>query len=103
MTRKIDSRGSDHPPSNKRLGISQAGHAVGGADTWEVTDPVLSGSEHTATLLGDRGALVVGGNVGPVSGYESSSAEIYALELPPASLAVQAPAPVPPSFRQGQR
>ncbi len=72
------------------------------SNTWEFTDPVLSGNEHTATLLGDGGVLVTGGNVGPVSGYELSSAEIYAVEPqppqpPPVSPVVQEAALAPPS------
>jgi N-acetylneuraminic acid mutarotase len=68
------------------------------SNTWELTDPVLSGSEHTATLLGNSGVLVIGGNVGPASGYELSSAEIYAVEPPPASPVLQAAALAPPSI-----
>lgn len=66
-------------------------------NAWEFTDPVLAGNEHTATLLPGGGVLVTGGNVGPVSGYELSSAEIYAPgseplpSSPPAKTAALAP------------
>lgn len=53
------------------------------SNTWEYTGPVLSGNEHTATLLPEGGVLVTGGNVSPISMYELSSAEIYAARYPP--------------------
>lgn len=69
------------------------------SNTWEYTDPVLSGSEHTATLLGDGGVFVTGGNVGPVSGYELSSAEIYTVgPQPPTSLVMHTAALASPSL-----
>jgi hypothetical protein len=52
------------------------------SDTWEFTPPVLSGNEHTATLLPGGDVLLAGGNVGPISGYELSSAELYAQARP---------------------
>ena len=53
------------------------------SNTWEYTGPVLTGNEHTATLLPEGGVLVTGGNVSPISMYELSSAEIYAARYPP--------------------
>lgn len=63
------------------------------SNTWEYTGPVLTGDEHTATLLPEGGVLVTGGNVGPISMYELSSAEIYGPVPPP-----KAAAPTPPSI-----
>ena len=56
------------------------------SNTWEYTDPVLSGNEHTATPLPSGGVLVTGGNIGPPSGYELSSAEIFAPASEPSPL-----------------
>jgi hypothetical protein len=53
------------------------------SNTWEYTGPVLTGNEHTATLLPEGGVLVTGGNVSPTSNQELSSAEIYAARYPP--------------------
>jgi N-acetylneuraminic acid mutarotase len=88
------------------LGYGGAGDCCGASsaevydpatNTWEFTDPVLTGNEHTATLLPGGGVLVTGGNVGPVSGDELSSAEIYTVQPPPASLVVHVAALAPPS------
>jgi N-acetylneuraminic acid mutarotase len=71
------------------------------SNTWEYTGPVLSGNEHTATLLPEGGVLVTGGNVSPISMYELSSAEIYAARYPPdepPSSPVVTAVSVPPSI-----
>jgi hypothetical protein len=67
------------------------------SNTWEFTGPVLTGNEHTSTLLPDGSVFVTGGNVGPVSGYELSSAELYTDEPPP-SPSAKTVGLVPPSI-----
>lgn len=52
-------------------------------NTWMFTAPVLTGNDHTATLLPEGGVLITGGNLSPISDRELSSAEIYAARYPP--------------------
>jgi N-acetylneuraminic acid mutarotase len=52
-------------------------------NTWSFTAPVLSGVQHTATLLPGGGLLIAGGNLEPANMYELSSAAIYASSYPP--------------------
>jgi hypothetical protein len=52
-------------------------------NSWSFTPPVLSGVEHTATLIPGGDLLITGGNLEPINTYELSSAEIYASRYPP--------------------
>jgi hypothetical protein len=50
---------------------------------WSFTDPVLSGVEHTATLIPGGDVLMTGGNLEPINMFELSNAAIYASSYPP--------------------
>jgi hypothetical protein len=52
-------------------------------NTWSFTAPVLSGVEHTATLMPDGDVLLAGGNLEPINTYELSNVAIYASSYPP--------------------
>ncbi|MGH2912378.1 MAG: kelch repeat-containing protein, partial [Solirubrobacteraceae bacterium] len=52
-------------------------------NAWSFTSPVLTGVEHTATLIAGGDVLITGGNLEPINMYELSNAAIYASSYPP--------------------
>jgi len=52
-------------------------------NTWSFTTPVLSGDEHTATLMPNGDVLITGGNLDPVDTSELSNVAVYAPSYPP--------------------
>jgi N-acetylneuraminic acid mutarotase len=71
------------------------------SNAWMFTPPILTGVEHTATLLPEGGVLITGGNLGPISNQELSSAEIYTAHYPPdepSSPPAKATGPEPPAI-----
>jgi hypothetical protein len=62
-------------------------------DAWAATEPVLTLSEHAASVLPDGSVLVSGGNYDFGSLYETSAAEIYGNRPPPVASTAAAAAP----------
>ncbi len=69
--------------SGNCCGASSAELYSPATNTWSFTDPVLSGVQHTATLLPGGDLLIAGGNLEPANMYELSNAAIYASGYPP--------------------
>ena len=70
------------PPKNC-CGASSAELYDPSTNTWSFTSPVLTGVEHTATLLAGGDVLITGGKLEPINMYELSNAAIYASSYPP--------------------
>jgi hypothetical protein len=84
----LDSRLEIKPCTGDGCGAASAELYEPNTGAWTFTPPVISGQDHTATLLPNGDVLVTGGCVGVEAGiYEPatvfSSAEIYAERYPP--------------------
>ncbi len=66
------------------------------AGSWTFTEPVLTATEHAASVLPDGSVLISGGNFEPVFTHELASAEVYGNLPPPTTTAAP---PTPPVLR----
>lgn len=104
----LDSRPEVKPCTGNGCGAASAELYEPNTGTWTFTPPVISGQNHTATLLPNGAVLVTGGNVGTEEGiFEPatvfSSAEIYAERYPPDETAAHGPTgatPTPPRIER---
>jgi len=78
--------------SGNCCGASSAELYEPATDSWTLTAPVTTGTEHGAVLLPNGAVLVTGGQLSPGNEYELGSAEIYGPLHPPSEPA-QSPPP----------